>query len=44
MVSYNLVWNYFEIHNDIVKAITDFDQQKFYDFGVDIGEALVTAT
>ena len=43
-VSSNLVWNYFEIHSDIEEAITDFDKQDYFDFGLKIGEALVIVT
>ena len=43
-VSKNLVWNYFSIHADIVEALADYDQQKYFDFGEKIGEALVLAT
>ena len=43
-VSYNLVWHYSEIHGDIDEAIVDYDTQKYFDFGLKIGEALVIAT
>ena len=39
-----MVWNYVTIHNDITEALTDFNQEKYFEFGELIGEVLVIAT
>ena len=43
-VSFNLVWDYKEIHGDIQEAVADYDKLDYFDFGEKIGEALVAAT
>ena len=42
-VTYNLLWHYTEIKTDINEAMTEWNAEQYYDFGTDIGEALVLA-
>ena len=44
IVSYNLVWNYNEINSDIQAAMIDYNEEKYFEFGENLGEALVLAT
>ena len=43
-VSYNLVWYFSEINGDISAALADYNNQDFFGFGEQLGEALVLAT
>ena len=43
-VSYNLLWHFSEINGDIQLALQDWDANKFYEFGEQVGETLVFAT
>ena len=43
-VSYNLLWHYSEINGDIQSALTDWDNSDYFNFGEQVGEALVLAT
>ena len=42
-ISYNLLWNYSAINADIQAAIQAWDSGRYFDFGDQIGEALVLA-
>ncbi len=42
-VSHNMIWHYKEIKGDINLAVQDFHDEKYFDCGDEIGEALVVA-
>ena len=42
-ISYNLLWYYSEINGDIQEALADWDKGLYFEFGFNIGEALVRA-
>ena len=44
VVSGNLIWHYKEITTDISNAVADYNAAKYFEFGEQLGEALVVAT
>ena len=40
---YNMLWHYSEIKNTFSTAFTEWDQQKYFEFGTDFGAGLVLA-